>query len=172
LGNDVEISVTLWNGVHWLPECHASIKFRSEFKVTDQFCNGVDCAAFSEQAKSLAAKCDADPKAYETAASEIGARSAEFTRMTQRVGDWDDQMPTFGGTASSSYTGFGAGCALMPVTVGGQTYMARLSNGSLGWRESPDYVFAAYRMAGNKLEPVAGIYIAKMSRNPTGVTIK
>jgi uncharacterized protein len=172
LGNTVDISVTLWNAGHWQPECHASIKFRSEFKVADRFCNGVDCTAFSAQAKSLAAKCDADPKAYDAAASEIGSRSAEFNRMKQHIGEWNDQMPTFGNTASSSYTGFGAGCALMPVKVGGETYIARLSNSSLGWRESPDYVFAAYRMAGDKLEPVAGIYIAKLRGNPTEVTIK
>lgn len=173
---NVDIGITPWRNDGWQRECHVGIHFDAELKVTDQFCKNVNCASFCDIAQTLAVKFDRDPKsAASTTLLSNNLQSEKFARMKQLM-DADKtglraQLPTFGAYAKSSYTGF-SGAILFPVVVGGETFLAQLGGAAFGWRESPDYLFAAYRLGDDGLEPVAGIYISKIRSRPTEVVVK
>jgi hypothetical protein len=87
----------------------------------------------------------------------------------------DTPLPTFGGQIhglfGSAYNEFTQDSVLLPIVVGGETYLGRVGHAAFAWRTVPDYLFAAYKRVGDSLEPVAGFYISKTRGKPISATV-
>jgi hypothetical protein len=49
----------------------------------------------------------------------------------------------------------------VPFVFESETYLAQIGHGVYRYVTSPDYLFAAYRLAEDRLEPVASFYVRK-----------
>jgi hypothetical protein len=165
----VELSFTPWRDGGWQGQCKVVIRFSDIFEMTDRFCKDVDCNAMADQALSLTKKVDQDPQA---AQDEANGQDAKFKALKKLADDQppDSQVPTFGGQIhglfGSAWNNFSEESVFLPVAVGGETYLGRVGHAAVGWRKVPDYLFAAYKRAGDSLEPVAGFYISKTRGKP------
>jgi hypothetical protein len=168
--NTVELSLTPWRDGGWQRQCRLIVRFHNEFQAADQFCKGVDCREMAAQALALVKTADEHPP---TADQESADQGAQFKAMKDlaALGFRDDRLPTFGGTVrGNKASDFASNALILPVVVGGKTYLARVGHPAIGWRTFSDYLFAAYTLAGHGLEPVAGLYIAKTRGRPISAT--
>jgi hypothetical protein len=175
--NTVELSLTPWREGGWQQQCKVVIRFSDVFEVTDRFCQGVNCNEMADQALSLLRKVDQDPQAAEDA----GGQDGKFKAMKELAdGNLQDiqSFPTFGGKFHGSYfpngsdqAQFGPESVILPIVVAGETYLARLGHFAIGWQTTPDYLFAAYKRVGDRIEPVAGFYISKTRGKPLSATV-
>jgi hypothetical protein len=170
----VELSFTPWRESGWQGQCKVVIRFSDVFEMTDRFCKDVDCNAMAEQALSLTKKVD---RASQAAPEEANGQDATFKALKKLADDQplDSQLPTFGGQThglfGSAYSEFAQDSLLLPIVVGGETYLGRVSHAAVAWRTVPDYLFAAYKRVGDSLEPVAGFYISKTRGKPISATV-
>ena len=166
-----ELSVTPWRADGWQRQCKVVIRFSDVIEVTDQFCKGVNCNEMARQALALVKKVDQRPQAVEEDANGHG----KFKVMKELAANdpRDTQsFPTFGGSNHGLRSAeFAPDSVVLPIVVGGETYLARVGHPAIGWRTYPDYLLAAYKMVGNGLEPVAGIYISKTRGEPLSATV-
>jgi hypothetical protein len=164
----VELSLTPWRDGDWQQECRVLIRFTDVFEVTERFCKDVDCQELANQALALAQKVDHRPEA----AQEAGKQSEKFKPMKE-LADADPRVlqrfPTFG--ANAPRYEFASDSVVLPLAVGGETYLARVGHAAIGWRIYPDYLLGAYKVVGHALEPVAGIYISKTRGKPVSATV-
>ena len=170
----VELSFTPWRGGGWQGQCKVVIRFSDVFEMVDRFCKDVDCTEMANQALSLTRKVDQSPQA---AQDEANGRDAKFKALKTLADDRppDSQLPTFGGEIhglfGSAYNEFAQDAVLVPIVVGGETYLGRVGHATVAWRTVPDYLFAVYKRVGDGLEPVAGFYISKTRGKPTSATV-
>jgi hypothetical protein len=147
-GNSVELSVTPWRDHAWEKTCRVIIGFRNDFEVTEQSCEGPDCSKMAARALDLVKQLDQSP--------HVGP-----TNMSQLAFDAGLSDLTLGGGLFSRESTF------VPIVVGGEMYLGRVGHATtVGSRELPDYLFAAYRQVGERLQPVAHIYITKRRDTP------
>ena len=170
----VELSFTPWREGGWQGQCKVVIRFSDVFEMTDRFCKDVDCNAMAEQALSLTKKVD---QASQAAPKDAGSQDATFKALKKLADDQplDTKLPTFGGQIhglfGSAYNEFAQDSVLLPIVVGGETYLGRVGHAAVAWRTVPDYLFAAYKRVGDSLEPVAGFYISKTRGKPISATV-
>ena len=163
----VELSFTPWQDGSWQRDCRVVIRFSDVFDVTDRFCKGVNCQEMADRALSLVKKVDQRPQAAEEDADSQGENFKTMKELAAKEPRDIQLFPTFGGSIHGlNDAEFAPDSVVLPVVVGGKTYLARLGHLAIGWRTMPDYLFAAYRMVGNSFEPVAGIYITKTRGRP------
>ena len=170
----VELSFTPLAGWRLARQCKVVIRFNDVFEMTDRFCKDVDCNAMADQALSLTKKVDQSPQA---AQDDANGQDANFKALKKLADDrpLDNQLPTFGGQIHGlfgSYNDFAPDSVLLPIVVGGETYLGRVGHAAIAWRTVPDYLFAAYKKVGDGLEPVAGFYITKLRGKPLSATVK
>ena len=167
----VDLSLTTWREGGWQRPCKVVIRFSDVFEVTDRFCEGVNCSEMAQQALALVKKADQSPQAAEEDANGQG----KFTAMKELAANdpRDTQsFPTFGGSLRGPGSAeFAPDSVVLPIVVGGETYLARVGHPAIGWRTYPDYLLAAYRLVGNGFEPAAGIYISKTRGKPVSATV-
>jgi hypothetical protein len=170
----VELSFTPWRDGGWQGQCKVVIRFSDIFEMTDRFCKDVDCNAMADQALSLTKKVDQAPQA---APEDANSQDATFKALKKLADDQppDSQLPTFGGQIhglfGSAYSEFAQDSVILPIVVGGETYLGRVGHAAVAWRTVPDYLFAAYKRVGDSLEPVAGFYISKTRGKPLSATV-
>ena len=167
--NSVTLSITPWRDGQWQRSCQAAIRFSALFEVTNRFCAGADCAATAEQALALVKKVD------QGAAHAVSDNQNEIFKTMKKLAEdapLDKQLPTFGGNIQGPYTEFAPESVTVPLVVGGQTYLGRIGHAAFAWRISPDYLVAAYRKQGDKLEPVAGFTVSKTRGKPLSATVE
>jgi hypothetical protein len=167
----VELSLTPWRGGEWQRDCRVTIDFSDMFEITHRFCKTVDCSDMAEKALALVRKIDlAAPPAAE--ATRQGAAFRAMKSLADKTPEAIRSLPTFGGTVDGSRDlEFAPDAVVLPLVVGGETYLARVGHYAVGWRVFADYLLAAYRLAGTSLEPVAGIYITKTRGKPLSATV-
>lgn len=150
----VELSITPWRDGAWQKACHVTLSFDNGFDATERFCAGVDCDQMAEQARTLAKELD------ESLRPNLGL--PDMSRLMVQSG-LDKRIPTFGEEPKTPdhavYADFQGDAIFLPIVVGNEMYLARLGRAGFAWRRSPNYLFAAYRMKGDRLEPVAGIFV-------------
>jgi hypothetical protein len=162
----VELSVTPWRGGKWENACRVTVTFANDFEATDRFCQGVNCDAMAERARWLAEGLD---KSHRFGSGIL------YRKELAADGRLDDYLPTFGGKIQdgyrASYTEFASDTIFLPIVVGSEMFLGRIGHAAFAWRTAPNYLFAAYRMTGNRLEPVAGIYIARIRARPEDIKV-
>jgi hypothetical protein len=167
--NSVTLSITPWRDGQWQRSCQVAIRFSALFEVTNRFCAGADCAATAEQALALVKKVD------QSGADAVSDNQNEIFKTMKKLAEdapLDKQLPTFGGNIQGPYTEFAPESVTVPLVVGGQTYLGRIGHAAFAWRISPDYLVAAYRKQGDKLEPVAGFTVSKTRGKPLSATVE
>jgi hypothetical protein len=167
--NAVTLSITPWRDGQWQRSCQVVIRFDALFEVTGRFCEGVDCAATAEQALALVKKVD------QGAAQAASDSQNENFRTMKKLAEDDPlgkQLPTFGGSIQGPYNEFAPETVMIPVVIGGETYLGRVGHAAFAWRVSPDYLVAAYKKQGDKLEPVAGFTVSKTRGKPLSATVE
>ena len=164
---DEEVRLTPWRDHAWQQECRIAIHYAADFAVYEQYCKSIDCAMVGERARALAMQFDKDPGSF--------AQLPKVDNKALALLSGSPELPTFG-KASPSLQGFSEDSVAFLVVLDGATFIARLGHGAIGWRRSPNYVFALYRPPNRSdvdaLEPVAGIHIAKTRTKPVEVTVK
>ena len=163
----VGLSITPWQDGQWQTSCRVTVKFTPRFEVTERYCSGMDCAAIADQALEFA-------KTIDRGAALAGNPNESFRILKKLAEDDppDDDLRALRGTFDNAYSQFARQSVMMPVTVGGETYLGRIGHAALGWRISPDYLFAMYKKGNYGLEPVAAVYISKTRDKPLSVTIE
>jgi hypothetical protein len=164
---DEEVRLTPWRDHAWQQECRIAVHYAADFAVDEQYCKGIDCAMVGDRARALAMQFDKDPGSF--------AQLPKVDDKSRALLSDSAVLPTFG-KGSRTLQGFGEYSVAFSVVLDGATFIARLGHGAIGWRRSPDYVFALYRPLKGRdadaLEPVAGIHIAKTRTKPVEVTVK
>jgi hypothetical protein len=164
---DEEVRLTPWRDHAWQQECHIAVHYAADFAVDEQYCKGIDCARVGERARALAMQFDKDPGSF--------AQRPKVDEKSLALLSDSAALPTFG-KESPSLQGFSEDSVAFSVVLDGVPFIARLGHGSIGWRRSPNYVFALYRPLtrsdADALEPVAGLHIAKTRTKPVEVTVK
>ena len=167
----VELTFTPWRDGGWQAPCKVVIRFNDVFEVTERFCKGVDCPAMAEQALSLVKEVDRSPQVAEASAGSQSGPFKALKELADREPGDIQSFPTFGSTVHDLASAqFAPESVVLPVVVGGKTYLARVGHYAIGWRTMTDYLVAAYQMVGNSLEPVAGVYITKTRGKPLSAT--
>jgi|FEC22Drversion2_1045045.scaffolds.fasta_scaffold00393_3 hypothetical protein len=165
--NTVKLSITPWRDGQWQQACQVTIGFDPVFDVASRFCQGVDCAAFADRALAAVKRLDQG-----SAPSEDGTEAFKAMKQLAEDDPPGKQLPTFGGSIQGPYNEFAPESVMVPLIVGGQTYLGRIGHAAFAWRISPDYLVAAYRKQGNGLAPVAGFYISKTRGKPLSATVE
>ncbi|MCA0304059.1 MAG: hypothetical protein LCH95_16770 [Proteobacteria bacterium] len=153
----VELSVVPWRDLQWQKTCRVTLSFDNAFAATERFCKGVDCEQMAEQAQGLAKELDESLRQ--------GPGLPDLSRLSAQA-RLDKRIPTFGEEPKSNdhavYAEFQGDALFVPIVVADTMYLARIGRAGFAWRRSPNYLFAAYRMTGDHLEPVAGIYVDRV----------
>lgn len=164
-----DIGVSLWSNNDWQPECKLSLRFNAAFSIGERFCSGVTCEAATNAGLTLAKRFDGNTKLRDQEEAKLSAPERKaFQRMMPSFPE--KTLPTFGNKAE--FHDFGCDEVVLPVKVGGQLYVGRLSHGSIGWRCFNDFVFALYDVKDGEAVPVAGITIDKVRAAPVEATVK
>jgi hypothetical protein len=162
----VGLSITPWREGQWQASCQVTVKFTPQFEVADRYCSSVDCAAIADQALEFA-------KTIDRGTALVGDSNENFRTLKKLAEEDppDDDLRALRGTFDSAYSQFAPQSVMVPVMVGGETYLGRIGHAALGWRIWPDYLFAMYKKGDYGLEPIAAIYIRKTRDKPLSVTI-
>lgn len=163
----VVLSITPWRDGQWQRSCSVVIKFDPVFEVTDRFCQGVDCTAVADQVLAVVKRVDlGDGKATD---------ENELFRTMKKLAEEDppgNRLPTFGGNIRGAHDEFAPESVLVPIAVGGETYLGHVGHAAFAWRIAPDYLVALYKPQGNRLAPVSGLYISKTRGKPSSATVE
>ena len=168
MDQDFTIGVSLWRNKDWQPECKLSLRFSAAFSIGERFCSGIDCEAAANAGLALAKRFDGNSSLQEQEEAKLSP--AERDAFEKRPPFPEKTLSTFGSKAE--FHDFGCTESALPVKIGGQLYVGRLSHGSIGWRCFNDFVFGLYTVKGDELVPVAGITIDKVRAAPIEVTVK
>ena len=163
----VGLSITPWRDGQWQTSCRVTVKFTPRFEVTERYCSGMDCAAVANQALAFA-------KTIDRGAALVGDANESF-RALKKLAEEDppgNDLRDLQGTFDNAYSEFARQSVMIPVMVGGETYLGRIGHAAIGWRISPDYLFAMYKKGNHGLEPVAAVYISKTRDKPLSVSIE
>ena len=168
-GSSTEIEAWSRDGDGWTQSCRADLRFMPEFAVGESFCTDDDCGWAQKIALTLTAQYDANPTAPPRVLNLPNASSTGELETLRRLAEEEGRnvpVPSFGKNPRTSYRDFGPAYALVDAVIAGRPYLIRLGHGTLGWRQSADYLVAFYTLASDdSLAPAAGLVIAK-TRGP------
>jgi hypothetical protein len=150
--NIVDLTVVPWEDGAWQKPCGVSLHFANTFEVTERFCASGTCDAFADRALALAKTHD----------EETTWGASGLTAALNAEAGVEPDLPTFGHGAEGQHPVFGYDTLFTPVLVDGERLLARIGHPvAIGSHLLRDYIVAFYRLADNKLTPVAGLYIEK-----------
>jgi hypothetical protein len=176
---DQKITIVQRQSAGWQDSCRLDLHLDAEFKIAEQFCDGINCKLASEQALLRIRQRDKQPfsSPFPDPASRQLWQSDKVQRMMQMALDAQIGQPadppyfnhpdTKAPVYMSSRETF-----LEAFSLEGEIYIGRFGHAYSGWRASSDYLFALYRLAGDQLEPVAGFYVTKTLTAPLSVTVR
>jgi hypothetical protein len=169
--NNIVVSLTPWQQDGWQRTCRIDFRFSAVYRVDERACQGVDCDRIESEVLRQVDRVDR--KAPEETNNPRVDRAA-FDRMKALAPDHASKfLPGFPrdkpSLFSSSFLEFGD-ATFVPIVVDGETYLGQIGHGAFWRTTTPDYLFAAYRLADGRLEPVAAFYIGKARGALLGVT--
>jgi hypothetical protein len=177
LGVDVEI--TPWTSSE-RATCQVAIRFNDAFHVTERFCKDQSVCLAAEplalkMAEALARSSDgtmlatiAPPPPQQAQAVSTRLVKAKESFESDRLGY--TELPTFGAKPRTKYPTYAGSPQLTPIALAGQTLIARVGIGGIGWRELGDYLITLYTGDGDDLDPIASFVVARQNTGLRTVT--
>jgi hypothetical protein len=170
-----KITIVPWEGARWQPACEVEVRFPSKLKITQQFCGETNCQQVVDKGLELASLWDRDAKGFRKSVKNSRVNLRDFERMKSLFGNSQNganvRLPSFGKEIMSSYDSFATRPEQFIVNIGDETYFGIISRAYFGWRESPDILFAAYKLSKDKLEPVVGAFVSKTRGSPEKIEV-
>ena len=158
------IRIAMLHGTEFDPPCGVNVRYAITFQAASAYCDRYDCALVMRRAVSLAARRHAGEDATALGAGAIlpdaPARLAEYQKMKALAEvPGIHVLPGLGAVPKWVYDTF-EDDVVFPIDLDdGKTYLARLGFGALGSHDSPDNLFAVYRLDGDDLVPFAGVML-------------
>lgn len=168
LGVDVEI--TPWTSGE-LRTCQLAVRFDDAFQVTERFCKDPTVCVAAEPlvpklAEALARADDgttlasvAPPSSQQAQAMALPAANAK--ERFEGIEFGYTELPTFGEKTKTRYSRYSGSPHVALVAVAGQTLIARVGVGGIGWRELGDYLITLYSGVGDDVDPVASFVVER-----------
>jgi hypothetical protein len=177
LGVDVEI--TPWTSSE-RAACRVAMRFNDAFRRTERFCRDPTvCVAAEPLAVKLAealARAD-DGTTLATLAppppQQAQARATRFVKAKERFESVQfgyTELPTFGAKPRTKYSVYAGSPQVTLIALAGQTLIARVGIGGIGWRELGDYLITFYSGDGDDLEPIASFVVERKNIGLRSVT--
>jgi hypothetical protein len=176
-GLDVEI--TPWTSGE-RATCKVAIRFNDAFHVTERFCKDRSLCRAAEPlapklAEALARAADGNtlaavaPPPADTARA-LAARLLEVKESIESDHLGYTMLPTFGAKPRTEYATYAGNIEVALVDIAGQTLIARVGIGGVGWREIGDYLIALYSDDTQRLDPVASFVVERQTTGLQSVT--
>lgn len=177
LGVDVEI--TPWTKGE-RATCQVAIRFNDAFHVTERFCKDQSVCLAAEplapkMAEALARSNDGTTLAT-VAPPPPQQRQAVSTLLVKAKQSFESgrlgyaELPTFGAKPKTKYSEYAGSPQLTLIALAGQTLIARVGIGGIGWRELGDYLITLYSNDGDDLDPIASFVVARQNTGLRTVT--
>jgi hypothetical protein len=177
LGVDVEI--TPWT-IGARATCQVAIRFNDAFRLTERFCKDPSVCTAAEPlvpklAEALARAYDgttlatlAPPPPHR--AQALATQLVKAKESFESVQLSNTELPTFGAKPKTKYSAYAGSPQLTLIALAGQTLIARVGIGGIGWRELGDYLIALYSSDGDDLNPVASFVVERKNIGLHSVT--
>jgi hypothetical protein len=177
LGVDVEL--TPWTrGAR--AACRVAIRFNDAFLPTEKFCKDpsmcvageplaaklAESLARNDDGATLAAVAPPPPLPAEAMAGRLAKAKARFESLEFSY----TELPTFGAKAKTKYPVYGGSPKVTQIVSAGQTLIARVGIGGVGWRELGDYLITLYGGEGDDFAPVASFVVQRKNIGLQSVT--
>ena len=157
LGVDVEI--TLWT-IGERAACRVAIRFNDAFRMTERFCKDPSVCAAAERlapklAEALARAADGTTLATLAPPSPNQAQALS-TRFVKAKESFESiqlgytELPSFGVKPKTKYPKYAGSPQVTMIALAGQTLIARVGIGGIGWRELGDYLITLYSSDGSQ----------------------
>ena len=160
-----DLTITPWQD-GWGEDCSIEVRYNDRFQVSERFCgDAAVCVAASSLAPALVQAYARNPGTGTLAGLIPGQpQTPSKAQLTDAKASFTNApaphtLPTFGATPKTQYPEFSAEADPLPVTVGGQTLIARVGVGGLGWRTIGDGLVAFYRQSASGPVPVASFVV-------------
>jgi hypothetical protein len=177
LGVDVEI--TPWTSGE-RATCQVAIRFNDAFHVTERFCKDPSvCIAAEPIAPQLAealARADDGTTLATIAPPPPQQAQALATRLVKAKESFESvrlgytELPTFGAKPRTKYPTYAGSLQVTLIAQAGQTLIARVGTGGIGWRELGDYLITLYSGDGDNLDPIASFVVERQNTGLRSVT--
>jgi hypothetical protein len=177
LGVDVEI--TPWRNSERVT-CQVAIRFNDAFQLTERFCDDQSvCLAAEPFAPKLAeafARADNGATLASIAPPPPEQAQALATRLVKAQEKFDSpgagftELTTFGVAPRTKYPTYAGSPQVTLIELAGQTLIARVGIGGIGWRELGDYLITLYRGDGDRLDPIASFVVERRNTGLRSVT--
>ncbi len=145
---------------------------RADLRRGQQFCSGDMCPDLAHMAVQAvdARQVGNPPKQTIEAAKLPAAVQAKWAEMKQLAYARQlkgDELPTFGqaNTNGSLRSFIDWNTVFVPVQLGGELLLGKVGPAGFGSHFGSDELFAAYKLVGNQLQPVAGFYLSVVARS-------
>jgi hypothetical protein len=160
--DNVVVALTPWQRGSWQRTCRIAFKFSHVFRAADRSCRGVDCPRIEAEVLRQVERLD---RQEPPSSSEPPVEREKVEKMTALAKDYAERfLPSLPRDTAklfeSSFIEF-RDPAFVPFVFESETYLAQIGHGVYRYVTSPDYLFAAYRLAEDRLEPVASFYVRK-----------
>jgi hypothetical protein len=161
-----------WSGQVFEPKVSLLVRFDRQLVVKESACAPAEhpCDAFAAIALDVARRHDTRPLpgTLDTPLSAEQAKAwqplLEVSRRPPDFSQGGDSYRSMSGMGVKGggweFTEFGDEAVFFPVVFRGDVLLGRIGHGHLGWRISPSWNVATWRLNHGVLEPVASAYIA------------
>jgi hypothetical protein len=177
-----ELTFAAWRGGAWTKPCSLRALFRSSYRVDKVDCHGGVCAQLPAAALAMAVQRQAQIVAHGAGGAEDApatftwgpALSAAGRAKAATLTPLIDDPPTLdlSSVTGDSGHGFGDDTVIFPVVIAGETYVAVLSHGGIGWRIYPDFVLSLYDLKAGAAERTASVHIVREVGAVQSISIK
>lgn len=152
-------TISPWHGDRWGEACAVEAQFEALYRLDEADYRASAWPALAAIAPQIASDRSLDDDAP-TYRFGLPGDEAKYQAMLALTDQASGPMPRFG-TQPRGYDWFDPdSSAYFPLVVDGETYLARIGHGSLGWRVSGDYLLGVWDLQDGKLTPLAGAIIA------------
>lgn len=167
--DEVGLDAAAWNGQSFDTGKRLVLRFDHILKVDASACATAKgpCDDFATVAMAVATRYDRSPQkgtldnaftAYDKAAYAVLGKAARAPGGPLEKDGQPPELPLLEDTGKMA--GFSHDATVFPLVFRGETLLAMIDHGHVGWRDNNDWLVAAWRAKDGKLEPAAAAYIS------------
>lgn len=167
--DEVSLDAAAWNGKAFDPGQRLVLRFDHVLKTDASACapgKGA-CDEFAKVAMAAATRYDRSPQKgtldnafapYDKAAYAALLKAARAQGGPLEKDGQPPELPLL--EDSGKMAGFSRDATVFPLVFRGETLLALIDHGHVGWRDNNDWLVGTWRLQAGKLEPAASAYIS------------